>query len=95
MTFDVEQFIGQIFGLTFALEKTLGKIFGLAFGLVEKQTFAQAYPWSPPKLKKSENSIFLKIWLSASSTYKSHLQVMKGLKCYLISQTSYTSGGEC
>ena len=44
MTFDVEQFIGQIFGLTFALEKTLGKIFGLAFGLVEKQTFAQAYP---------------------------------------------------
>ena len=43
MTFDVEQFIGQIFGLTFALEKTLGKIFGLAFGLVEKQTFAQAY----------------------------------------------------
>jgi hypothetical protein len=43
LTFDVEQFIGQIFGLTFALEKTLGKIFGLAFGLVEKQTFAQAY----------------------------------------------------
>ena len=47
MTFDVEQFIGQIFGLTFALEKTLGKIFGLAFGLVEKQTFAQAYKSSP------------------------------------------------
>ena len=52
----MEQFIGQIFGLTFALEKTLGKIFGLAFGLVEKQTFAQAYCFHYNARSEAENA---------------------------------------